>query len=136
MPVESNHGGHGRPEDHILKIGLAVERDGCLLTVRKLDGEHLILPGGKLEPGETDQDALRREIAEELGCELVLGSIRWLGAFEDEAADAPLSRVTVRLYGGEIAGVPKANREIAALKRSFRTSAGRYPSPDRERLVS
>lgn len=32
-------------------------------------------PGGKVEPGEVEPDALRREIREELGCELAVGRL-------------------------------------------------------------
>ena len=32
-------------------------------------------PGGKMEPGESREDALRREIAEELSCSIVVGRL-------------------------------------------------------------
>jgi 8-oxo-dGTP diphosphatase len=32
-------------------------------------------PGGKVEPGEGEHEALRREIREELGCELEVGTL-------------------------------------------------------------
>ncbi|MCX6645221.1 MAG: NUDIX domain-containing protein [bacterium] len=39
-------------------------------------------PGGKLQPGETFQEAIHREVGEETGFEIEL--IRMLGAVEDE----------------------------------------------------
>ena len=45
---------------------LVAERDGRLLLVRVRQNEHWYLPGGKIEEGESDQDAMRREISEEL----------------------------------------------------------------------
>ena len=48
----------------------AIVRDGRFLAGRR-DREPYLgwweLPGGKLEPGEGDRDALRRELREELG---------------------------------------------------------------------
>lgn len=50
-----------------------INRDGRLLAARRTDGEQAglwELPGGKVEDGEAAADALRREVREELGCDV------------------------------------------------------------------
>ena len=47
-------------------VAAVVRRDGRILVTRRL-------PGGKVEPGESDRAALAREIREELGCEAAVG---------------------------------------------------------------
>lgn len=48
-----------------------VDPDGRVLLARRPDGKHMAgkweFPGGKIEPGETPETALIREIEEELG---------------------------------------------------------------------
>jgi len=99
----------------ILKIGAAVIDGGCLLLVRKKSSSTYILPGGKPEIGETDLQALAREIDEELGCELDLTTIVLLGTFSDSAADALDTIVTVRLYAAKLIGNPRPKAEIEAI---------------------
>lgn len=57
-----------------LIVVAAIESGGRLLLTRRPEGTHLgglwELPGGKLEPGESPDDGLRREVREELGVEL------------------------------------------------------------------
>ena len=55
-----------------------IARDGRLLAARRASGDQAglwELPGGKLRAGERSDAALRREVREELGCEL---GVAWL----------------------------------------------------------
>jgi 8-oxo-dGTP diphosphatase len=99
----------------IIKIGLAVVQGDSLLLVRKWGTSFYILPGGKPESGEDDLAALAREIDEELGCDLDLTRVQYLGAFQDRAAGQPNVQVTVRLYAGTLIGHPSPQAEIEQL---------------------
>ena len=54
----------------IVVVAAVIERDGRFLVARRLEGTHLAgyweFPGGKIQEGETHEQALQREIAEEL----------------------------------------------------------------------
>jgi 8-oxo-dGTP diphosphatase len=54
-------------------VGAALVKDGRLLAAQRRDIDGWELPGGKVEPGEHPEDALRREIAEELDVDIELG---------------------------------------------------------------
>ena len=98
-----------------IDIVAAVIRDeaGRVLLVRKRGTTAFMQPGGKRDPGEYDIETLAREIDEELGCQLVPGSIRPLGEFDAISANEPGFRVRASLYEIAVAGdiAPKAEIE-------------------------
>lgn len=59
---------------HHIVVGAVIERDGLVLCARRGPNGTLPglweFPGGKIEPGETPQQALAREIDEELRCRI------------------------------------------------------------------
>lgn len=59
-------------------VAAVIERDGLVLAARRPDKGHLAglweFPGGKVETGETPEQALAREIREELGCTVSVGA--------------------------------------------------------------
>ena len=100
-------------------VAAVIERDGKLLITRRPEGSHLSglweFPGGKPQPGETFEQALRREIAEELGAELSVGerieTIEW--QYPDKRVRLVFFRCDVRgeprpLEGQEMAWVTPA----------------------------
>lgn len=82
---------------------VAFVRDGHVLTVRKRGTSRFMLPGGKLEPGETAYDAAVREIREEVG--LVVDDLTLLGEFTADAANEPGHLVESTVY---VASLPLA----------------------------
>jgi 8-oxo-dGTP diphosphatase len=80
---------------------------GRLLCVRSRNKDAFFLPGGKREPGESDEQALLREVQEELGVELAPRSVKPLNVFEAPAHGQPAG-VNVRMtcftagYVGEL----------------------------------
>ena len=100
----------------IVKAGLLVIRDNRMLLCRKnRDTDLLIVPGGKLDPGETDEACLHREVAEELGPTLRIQNLVYIGTYRDVAAGAEHRIVEVRLYRGDLSAEPAPHAEIAEL---------------------
>lgn len=105
-----------RPE---LVVAAVVLRDaaGRVLSVRKRGTQRFMLPGGKLEAGESSADAAVREVREELGLELDPAGLRFLGPFVTDAANEPGHglRADVYAYERAVAG-ESAAAEIAEVR--------------------
>jgi 8-oxo-dGTP diphosphatase len=63
----------------VLVVAAVVRRGAGILITRRHEGAERgglwEFPGGKVEPGESEPEALRREILEELGCPVEVGPL-------------------------------------------------------------
>ncbi|MBF6228972.1 NUDIX domain-containing protein [Nocardia abscessus] len=59
--------------------------DGRILSTRTRGKDTYYIPGGKREAGESDWEALRREIEEELSVKLIGSTVKPAGVYEAQA---------------------------------------------------
>ncbi|OWV68155.1 DNA mismatch repair protein MutT [Rhizobium sp. R339] len=72
-----------------ISAALVLRDDGLALLVRKRGTLAFIQPGGKIELGETAEEALTRELCEEVGLVSTTAALAFLGRFEAPAANEP-----------------------------------------------
>lgn len=77
---------------------MLVRADGRTLLVRKRHTTIFMQPGGKIDPGETTQSALVRELKEELGISVEIHSLVPLGQFLAPAANEAGVMVDAALF--------------------------------------
>ncbi|MFZ2529401.1 MAG: NUDIX domain-containing protein [Rhodococcus sp. (in: high G+C Gram-positive bacteria)] len=110
MTCES--GALGRPI--IRTAALALVRDRRMLQTRSAGATVFYMAGGKLEPGETAEQALHREVREELGAGL--RGVTELGVFEAIAYGHPAgTRLHLTCFRGDLTDDPQPTGEIAEL---------------------
>ncbi|MCP2261895.1 NUDIX domain-containing protein [Streptoalloteichus tenebrarius] len=100
----------------IRTVGLLHVVGRRLLVVRPRGKAAFYLPGGKLEPGEAEPDALRREVREELGVELAPDSVREAGRYLSAAyGEGEGVLVDLSCYTAELTGRPRPSAEVDEL---------------------
>lgn len=118
--------------ERIVVVAAVVETDGSFLVTRRLDGTHLAgfweFPGGKVQPGETLEAALHRELAEELDTAVIAAReiYRTSHQYPERTVElhffrADLVRAPRPVLGQEIRWIARA--DFAALQ---------FPPADRE----
>ncbi len=96
----------------VIRVAAAVilDANGRLLVVRKRGTAVFMQPGGKIMAGESAEEAVHREIVEELGVEA--SSVQALGRHVADAANEPGHTVEADLFLASLAGEPRAAAEI------------------------
>ena len=88
-----------------------------ILSTRSKGKDAWYIPGGKREQGETDQQALIREVKEELNVDLLPETISYIDTFKAQAHGKPEGVfVQMTCYSGEYKGELKPSSEIAEMK--------------------
>lgn len=98
----------------ITVVGLVHVEAGRLLVVRSRNKKAFYLPGGKIEAGESLEDAVRREVREELGIEISAPELlkRYVAPAYGEGEGA---MVDMTCFTADLLGTPVPTAEIAEL---------------------
>ena len=93
--------------DEIYKAAGIIIQDRKLLFTRAQGMEFFIDPGGKLEAGESDEQALIRELEEELSIKVDVSDLEFFGEYTAEAANhkgktVHMKAFIVKKWQGEI----------------------------------
>ena len=99
------------------KIAFIETKNGQVLSTKSKGKSKYYIPGGKRELGETDEQTLVREIAEELDVKIDKNTIEYVGTFKaqsDGAKDGILVKMTC--YKAKYDGVMKPTSEIEEIR--------------------
>lgn len=98
------------------KLAYIYIKDEKVLVTLSKGKDTWYIPGGKREQNETDQEALIREIKEELNVDIIIDTIKHYGTFEAQAHGKPLGTVVrMTCYMGDYEGVLEPSAEIEKL---------------------
>lgn len=90
--------------EQINVVGAIIRQNGLVLCAQRGKEKSLPglweFPGGKIEPGETMQDALRREVFEELSCNINVGSKVVTTIYEYDFGSVSLTTFYCELISG------------------------------------
>jgi len=112
-------------------IVACADDSGRVLLVKQIGGPYAgawLLPGGGVDEGESIEDALRREMREETGCEL--DDMRSVATYEVDERTQDF-KALVHLFRAKARGQARAE-DGSALRWASPTEAGYHPALRRE----
>jgi 8-oxo-dGTP diphosphatase len=109
-------------------VSAVIEHDGCYLITQRAPKAVLPLywefPGGKVEPDETDAEALRRELDERLGVAVEIGAL--IGTKHHAYPDYDIE---LHLYRATIHKGPPQARNVHTFRWVSSAKLSEYPFP-------
>lgn len=92
---------------------IIANQQGQLLLVRKKNTQAFMQVGGKLEPQELAEQALKREILEEIGCDVA--QLHFIQTYHTQAVNEPDHQLVSHTFWVKIKGEPKIQAELAEM---------------------
>ncbi|WP_347217161.1 NUDIX domain-containing protein [Chryseobacterium sp.] len=116
--TETDHDNHQSTQQTIIdKLAWIELQNKSILSTKSYGKDKYYIPGGKRETGETDEQALIREIEEELNVMVDKSTLNYIGTFEAQAhSHAEGIMVKMTCYSGQYSGELKASSEIEEIK--------------------
>jgi 8-oxo-dGTP diphosphatase len=103
-----------KKQTRVRVVAAVIERDGRVLIAKRRKGDKLggkwEFPGGKIDKGETPEDALKRELLEELGTEAIVGEFVCSSRYDYDHLSVELLVYRTRQISGEV--IPFVHDEI------------------------
>jgi 8-oxo-dGTP diphosphatase len=98
------------------KLAFIYLKDKQILMTLSKGKDTYYIPGGKREGNESDAEALKREVREELTVEIIESTIKHYGTFEAQAHGKPIGTIVrMTCYEAEYSGELTPNSEIQDL---------------------
>jgi 8-oxo-dGTP pyrophosphatase MutT (NUDIX family) len=92
-------------------------KDQSILLTKSFGKDKYYIPGGKRENGESDEQALVREIKEELSVDLKSDTLEFVGIFQAQAHGQPIGTIVqMTCYMADFTGELKVDNEIEDIK--------------------
>lgn len=92
-------------------------KDKSILSTKTYGKNKYYIPGGKRENGETDTEALCREVKEELSIDIKKDTIKFVGVFQAQAHGHPIGTIVkMTCYMAEFVGSLRSDSEIEEIK--------------------
>lgn len=99
------------------KIAFIEIQKGKILSTKSKGKTKYYIPGGKRENGESDEQTLIREIAEELSVAITPNTAEYIGTFSAQSdGEKEGINVIMTCYKAKYSGTLKANTEIEEIK--------------------